>query len=156
MLTSTVCVALSGAGLAAALLTAYRRRLLLATRIAAFALVPVGLAMAGLTDLGKDVGVAVGRWSTGLVLKPTVWAGFGILGLAVLLFLVARIAKRRSGPATGQGGSRAEAAAVAPRASAPELGSAGRPAAGADKGRSGAAGLEDFQDIEDILKKHGI
>ncbi len=40
MLTSTVCAAVSAAGLGIAALTAYRKRFLAATRIAAFSLVP--------------------------------------------------------------------------------------------------------------------
>ncbi|WP_030616140.1 hypothetical protein [Streptomyces sclerotialus] len=147
MLTSTVCAVLSVAGLGVAALTAFRRRFLAATRIAAFALIPAGLVMTGVID-----------WITGLVLEPTVWAGFGLLALSVLLFLVSRFAERRSGrrkerraAAAQQGG------AVAPGASAPSLGAgrapARRPAAGPAR-QSG--GDEDFSDIEAILKKHGI
>ncbi|POX37923.1 hypothetical protein C3486_25855 [Streptomyces sp. Ru73] len=148
MLTSTVCAALTVAGLGIAALTAFRRRFLAATRIAAFALIPVGLDLTGILD-----------WITGLVLKPAVWAGFGLLALSALLFLVSRFAERRSvrrrerrAAAAGQ-----QAGAVAPGASAPSLG------AGRDTGRRPAAkpagqagGEDDFSDIEAILKKHGI
>ncbi|MFF9479118.1 hypothetical protein [Streptomyces sp. NPDC014733] len=150
MLTSTVCAAVSAAGLAVAALTAYRKRFLAATRIAAFALIPIGLAMTGIID-----------WITGLVLKPTVWAGFGLLALSAVLFMIGRAVERRRG---GVGSRRerraatsARGAAVAPGASAPSLG-AGRTAsgsAGAAKGKA-AAPEDDFSDIEAILKKHGI
>ncbi|MEV4443637.1 hypothetical protein AB0K09_32530, partial [Streptomyces sp. NPDC049577] len=96
MLTSTVCAAVSAAGLGVALLTAYRRRFLAAARIAAYALVPIGLVMTGIID-----------WITGLVLKPTVWAGFGLLALSALLFTVTRAVERR------RGGTRAERRAAA-------------------------------------------
>ncbi|MGO4753376.1 hypothetical protein AB4212_33010 [Streptomyces sp. 2MCAF27] len=54
MLTDTVCAAASAAGLAVAFVTAYRKRFLAATRIAAYALLPVGLAMTGDTGRGQE------------------------------------------------------------------------------------------------------
>ncbi|MEU3355570.1 hypothetical protein [Streptomyces sp. NPDC037389] len=147
MLTSTVCAAVSAAGLGIALVTAYRKRFRAAIRLAAWSLIPVGLVMTGVVD-----------WLTGLVLKPTVWAGFGVLALSALLFLAGRAADRRADRRAGRrGGGRKERKAtagapgrdvVAPAASAPSLGSArrGKP----------ASGDEDFSDIEAILKKHGI
>ena len=42
MLAETVCSAVSAAGLGIAAITAYRKRFLAATRIAAYSLVPVG------------------------------------------------------------------------------------------------------------------
>ncbi|MEU1806464.1 hypothetical protein [Streptomyces sp. NPDC019937] len=171
MLTDTICAALSAAGLGIAGLTAYRKRFRAAVRIAAYALLPVGLAMTGILD-----------WLSGLVFNPTVWAGFGVLGLSWLLFMVSRAAERRSG------GTREErrAAAAAERGGTPVPGSPdlalgpGRGATGAKaagkrkptagsagsgpgasgasggSGSSGSSGPEDFSDIEAILKKHGI
>ncbi|OEV10652.1 hypothetical protein AN220_31070, partial [Streptomyces nanshensis] len=92
MLTTTVCAALSAAGLAIAFLTAWRRRFAAATRLAAVALVPVGLAMSGLVGLGGKIGKAVGGWAADLVLKPTVWAGFAVLACAVVLWIIGRAA----------------------------------------------------------------
>lgn len=169
MLTETVCVALSAAGLAVALLTAWQRRFLRATRIAAVALLPVGLYLAGLITLVGRVGEAIGSWGASLVLKPTMWAGFGVLALAVVLYVVTRFAVGRAdGKAVGGGGS-ARAAAPAASASTPGAGApgAGGSATGAKasglqpKGRkkdSGAAGegLSDLGEIEEILRKHGI
>ncbi|MGW3562851.1 hypothetical protein ACWDSL_02940, partial [Streptomyces sp. NPDC000941] len=86
MLTDTVCAAASAAGLAVAFVTAYRKRFLAATRIAAYALLPVGLAMTGILD-----------WIADLVFKPSVWLGFGVLGLSWLLFMVTRAVERRGG-----------------------------------------------------------
>ncbi|WAP59339.1 hypothetical protein [Streptomyces sp. S465] len=152
MLTDTVCAALSAAGLGIAGLTAYRKRFLAATRIAAYALIPLGLALTGVLD-----------WVTNLVFQPTVWAGFGVLGLSWVLFMINRAAERRSG------GTRKErrAAAAAERtglsagASEPALGpgrgATGVKAAGRSEARGGtSSGTDDFSDIEAILKKHGI
>ncbi|MFI9722337.1 hypothetical protein ACIHFE_22175 [Streptomyces sp. NPDC052396] len=146
MLTSTVCAAVSAGGLGIALLTAYRKRFLAATRIAAYSLIPIGLVMTGIID-----------WVTGLVFKPTVWAGFGVLALSALLFMVSRTAERRGGGSRKE--RRAAAAAgrevAAPGASAPSLGPA-RPADRSKiKSKPQSAG-DDFSDIEAILKKHGI
>ena len=156
MLTTTVCVALSAAGLAVALLTAWRRRFVRAARIAAVALLPVGLAMAGLLGLAGDIGTAAADWAASLVLRPTVWAGFAVLAGAVVLWAGARVGARRRRtrgrpgddsvtPAAGGGGEGA----------APRAGSAQAPAV-RPKAESGRGGGEDFSDIEAILKKHGI
>lgn len=159
MFTNTVCAALSAAGLAIALLTAYRRRFRRATKIAALSLVPVGLAMAGLVELGGEVGQATGDWAADLVMDPSVWAGFGVLAVAVVLWVGQRLAGERS-KRKAAGGAPAVPAA-APTVSRPALGGgkAGKaggsaPATGGRK-RSGS-GDEDFSDIEAILKKHGI
>ncbi|WP_407563765.1 hypothetical protein [Streptomyces sp. 184] len=159
MFTTTVCAALSAAGLAISLLTAYRRRFRRATKIAALSLVPVGLAMAGLIELGGKVGRAIGDWAADLVLKPSVWGGFAVLAVAVLLWIVQRLVGERA--KRKEGGSAPAAPAAAPSASRPALGGgrAGKsrgaaPATGGRK-RSGS-GDEDFSDIEAILKKHGI
>ncbi|MEU7641555.1 MULTISPECIES: hypothetical protein [unclassified Streptomyces] len=150
MLTSTVCAAVSAAGLGIAALTAYRKRFLAATRIAAFALIPIGLVMTGVVD-----------WVTSIVFKPTVWAGFGVLAVSAGLFAISRLVERRRG-ISGRKERRAAAGSgapvVAPAASAPSLGpgrkapkTTAAPAPAAD-----SAPKDDFSDIEAILKKHGI
>ncbi|MBO8199860.1 hypothetical protein JW613_16390 [Streptomyces smyrnaeus] len=160
MLTTTVCAALSAAGLAVAFLTAWRRRFAAATRLAAVALVPVGLAMSGLVGLGGKIGRAFGNWAADLVLKPTVWAGFAVLACAVVLWIIGRAAAGRAASKPADRPSRA----TEPAAGTPALGSSGPPAtqrkAKPEKSRSRksepAAPGEDFSDIEAILKKHGI
>lgn len=148
MLTTTLCAALSAGGLAIAMLTAYRRRFLAAARIAAVSLVPVGLAMAGLVTLGRKVGTAVTHWAADLVFKPTVWMGFGVLGVAALLYWITRLISARLPEGTGR------VPASLPGASTPAL-PATRPAAGRRRGGSDS-GLSDFADVEEILKRRGI
>lgn len=152
MLTSTVCAAVSAAGLGIAAITAYRKRFLAATRIAAYSLIPIGLVMTGVID-----------WLAGIVFKPTVWAGFGVLALSFVLFMTTRAVERRRG--VGSRKERRAAAAdrpdaVAPAASAPSLGAGRAAAQPAAKGKGapakGGAPKDDFSDIEAILKKHGI
>ncbi|MFD7748099.1 hypothetical protein ACFV2V_25830 [Streptomyces sp. NPDC059698] len=151
MLAETICSAVSAAGLGIAAVTAYRKRFLTATRIAAYSLVPVGLVLTGVVE-----------WAAGIALKPSVWIGFGVLGLSWLLFTTTRAVERRSG-ATRAERKAARAAgrneAVAPTASAPSLGAgaATGPAAAKPRKKQGAAASDDdFGDIEAILKKHGI
>lgn len=149
MLAETVCSAVSAAGLGIAAITAYRKRFLAATRIAAYSLVPVGLVMTGVV-----------QWVSGIVFKPSVWLGFGLLGVAWLLFMTTRAIERRGGGTRKERKAAAAAAqreAVAPAASAPSLG-AGRAQAAqpVPKAKAKPAASEDFSDIEAILKKHGI
>ncbi|MFD4126894.1 hypothetical protein ACFXKK_33925 [Streptomyces globisporus] len=155
MLAETICSAVSAAGLGIAAVTAYRKRFLTATRIAAYSLVPVGLVLTGVVE-----------WVAGIAFKPSVWLGFGVLGLSWLLFMTTRAIERRSGTtrAVRKAARAAERnEAVAPGASAPSLGAGAGPAATATKPQSkpkkkqeAAAPGDDFSDIEAILKKHGI
>ncbi|GGM12456.1 hypothetical protein GCM10010129_65650 [Streptomyces fumigatiscleroticus] len=146
MIAETVCSAVSAAGLGIAAVTAYRKRFLAAARIAAYALVPLGLVMTGVVD-----------WLADTAFSPTAWAGFGVLGASWLLFASTRAVERRRG-GTRKERAQARAArrgAVAPEASAPSLG----PGAGGSRPAArpaGRSGDDDFSDIEAILKKHGI
>ncbi|MGW6467500.1 hypothetical protein [Streptomyces rubiginosohelvolus] len=155
MLAETICSAVSAAGLGIAAVTAYRKRFLTATRIAAYSLVPIGLVLTGVVE-----------WIAGIAFKPSVWLGFGVLGLSWLLFMTTRAIERRSG--TTRAERKAARAAgrnesVAPGASAPSLGAgagaaatAAKPQAKPKKKQEAAAPGDDFSDIEAILKKHGI
>ncbi|WP_329103929.1 hypothetical protein [Streptomyces sp. NBC_01439] len=143
MLAETICSAVSVAGLGIAAVTAYRKRFLSAARITAYALVPVALVMTGFVE-----------WVSGMVFNPTVWAGFGLLGVSWLLFMTTRAVERRGLTASeepGAPGKPKKKVKGSPAASAPSLG-AGR--AGAQP--QSAAPADDFSDIEAILKKHGI
>ncbi|MGW2819150.1 hypothetical protein [Streptomyces sp. NPDC001415] len=148
MLAETVCSAVSAAGLGIAAVTAYRKRFLAATRIAAYSLVPVGLVMTGVV-----------QWVSGIVFKPSVWLGFGLLGVAWLLFMTTRAIERRGGGTRKErkAAAAAQRDAVAPAASAPSLGAGRTPTAQpVPKAQAKPAASEDFSDIEAILKKHGI
>ncbi|MEU8522070.1 hypothetical protein [Streptomyces sp. NBC_01216] len=140
MLAETICSAASAAGLGIAAITAYRKRFLAAARITAYALVPLGLVLTGAVE-----------WAFDTVFSPTAWLGFGLLGVAWMLFLSTRAVERRRGgrKAADQG---AGPEAVAPAASAPSLGQGQHGAAPKPKD----APADDFSDIEAILKKHGI
>ncbi|MFD5870790.1 hypothetical protein [Streptomyces sp. NPDC060322] len=154
MLAETICSAVSAAGLGIAAITAYRKRFLTATRIAAYALVPVGLVMTGVVE-----------WVSDIAFKPSVWLGFGLLAVAWLLFMTTRAVERRSGTTRKERRAARAAergAAVAPAASSPSLTSGAGATAPRAQGGSGkkprqaAEPGDDFSDIEAILKKHGL
>ncbi|GAA2501131.1 hypothetical protein [Streptomyces gobitricini] len=143
MLAETVCSAVSAAGLGIAAIAAYRKRFLAAVRIAAYALVPIGLVMTGAVE-----------WLARTAFSPVAWAGFGVLGVSWLLFMTTRaVERRRGGTARAEReeskgtGRREPRGAVGPAASGPSLGAGDR---------STAKPADDFSDIEAILKKHGI
>ncbi|QWB26772.1 MULTISPECIES: hypothetical protein [Streptomyces] len=149
MIAETVCSAVSAAGLGIAAITAYRKRFLAAARIAAYSLVPIGLVMTGVVE-----------WLADTAFSPTAWAGFGVLGLAWVLFATTRVVERRRGGTRKErkaARASAQPEAVAPAASAPSLGQGGqgsRPAS--SRPAAASRGEDDFSDIEAILKKHGI
>jgi hypothetical protein len=157
MLTAAVCTALTGAGLALSLLTAWRRRFLPATRLAAWSLLPVGLWLTGLLPLAQKIGRAAARWGADLVFKPSVWTGIGVLALSALLFVIARLAGRRTprgrGRVTGRDGG---VPAVAPTASTGALDAPRAQRQPAKKNAAADDGLSDFQEIEEILRRRGI
>lgn len=137
MLTGTVCTLISAAGLGLAFLVARRRRYAAALRVAAVALLPVGLAMTGVV-----------RFVLNMTFNPVAWAGFGVLGLSVLLMLAARLPERR-----GRREGSAAATAEATRGGGRALPAGGRRAGGSTGDGGGA---DDFSEIEAILRKHGI
>ncbi|MFI6349654.1 hypothetical protein [Streptomyces sp. NPDC050560] len=155
MLAETVCAAVSAAGLGIAAVTAYRKRFFAATRIAAYALVPVGLVMTGVV-----------QWIADKAFSFEAWAGFGVLGVAWLLFMATRFYERRHGGSRKERRAAAKAAkreAVAPDAGTPAAPPALSPSRQAPRSESkkrepqtAASSGEDFSDIEAILKKHGI
>ncbi|WP_137990482.1 hypothetical protein [Streptomyces vilmorinianum] len=142
MLAETIFSAVSAAGLGIAAITAYRKRFLAATRIAAYSLVPLGLVMTGAVE-----------WAFDTAFSPTAWAGFGVLGVAWLLFMSARAVERRRGGREEKTLTGDAPDAVAPGASAPSLGRGER---GTTPKPQATAASDDFSDIEAILKKHGI
>ena len=144
MIAETVCSAVAAGGLAIAALTAYRKRFLAAARVAGYALVPLGLAMTGIIG-----------WLADTALSPTAWAGFGVLGVAWLLFTSTRVVERRRSGSRKEARAAARRDTVAPSASPPSLGEGARPSAGPAPASAPRA-EEDFSDIEAILKKHGI
>ena len=110
-------------------------------RMAALALVPLGLDLAGFVRLGRKVGDAVGHWAVNLVFNPLVWIGIVMLGLAALMWVVAGLSADIEAPEPEpERLGRKQRRAVA-----------GRPAA-----KAGASSYDEDPEIEAILRRHGV
>lgn len=106
--------------------------------------------LTGLLRAGGRIVDAIADWAARLVFSPTVWIGFGIAALAVVLIFVARVLPTKEKPSRA---ARKGAAGAAP------AGSAGPASVGAPKTAKGPViddDDEDMADVNDILKKYGI
>ena len=163
-------------GLVLSYLTYRRRGLRPALMGTAWSLLPIAAYLTGEIEMLWKVGAAIGQFGTGFVFSPAKWAGIGVTGLAVALFLAAggrqrrkaaREARRaakadRARERAAAEGRPADAGLAAPdrtKALATTRG-ADRPAVPADRpaGRSSRRppADDDMKDIEDILRKRGI
>ena len=151
-----------------------------ALRVVAVSLLPIAAYLTGAIEMLWKIGAAIGQFGTGFVFSPAKWAGIGITGLAIALFLAAggrerrRVAReaRRAARAEGRTatGGRADRAglaepdktrSLATRATRPgkdpvpaERAPAATPAKSSRKATSPID--DDLKDIEDILRKRGI
>ncbi len=128
-------------GLVASLLLWRRRGPASGIRAAAWALLPLAAAMTGTLRLGWEIAEAVVDWAVRLVFSPVVWLGIVLAGISVVLFVVSGYLRRRAAPEA----DRAEA-------------SGRNPALPKDRSAQGApaVGDDDMDDIEAILRRHGI
>lgn len=109
-------------------------------RGAAWTILPVAAWLTGVLELVFDVGDSVGRWALHLVFSPVVWLGIVLAGVSAVLFGASALLSSR-------GGDRAEAAPPA---------ALERPTRAAKRAKGAPAIDEDLDDIEAILRKHGI
>lgn len=112
-------------------------------RMLAVSLLPAAAYLTGTLRLLWEIGDAVVRWATRLVLSPSVWVGIVLAGVSVLILVVAGALSRRG---VGTKPGTRPAAKEAP----PAVGS-GRAAASPSPARD-----DDLDEIEAILKRHGI
>jgi hypothetical protein len=120
---------------------AYRRRGLTAgLRGLAWTLIPIAAWLTGTLKLFVSILNAVINWATRLVFSPTVWLGIIVAGVAAALWVISGVLRARGI------GVRGRARDVGPK----QVASGGRtqPAR--------ASGDDDMDEIEAILKKHGI
>jgi hypothetical protein len=138
---------------------AYRRRGPAAgLRGLAWTLVPVAAWLTGTLKLAADILNDVLDWGGRLVWSPSVWIGIIVAGVAVLLFLVSGVLRAR-GIGTRERTARSKRAEEVPAAGPSAAGPlpSGRGKQPAPR-RSGAKkdDLDDMDEIEAILKRHGI
>lgn len=151
-----LCGGLTAAGLVLSWLTARRRGVAAGLRGAAWSLLPLAAYLTGAIRMLWRIGTAIGAFATSFVFNPLVWSGVVVTGLAAVLFVVSgamrgRRARKQApaepGAVTGQQPGRALS-----------QGKQSQPAArGKGKGKGkGATPDEDFGEVADILRKHGI
>jgi hypothetical protein len=117
---------------------AWRRRgLAAALRGLGWSVLPIAAWLTGTLHLVANLAGDVASWAVGLVLSPVVWLGIVLAGLAVVLFGVSGAMRAR-----GIGTRERKREQLTPQRRAAR--------AGQD------TGLDGMDDIEAILKKHGI
>lgn len=126
---------------------AYRRRgLASAIHGAGWTLLPIAAWLTGTLRLAVEVLNDVGDWATRLVFSPTVWLGIVLAGVAVVLIGGGGAASRRiRGHRRSE--RRATAAATATDDTPPRV---------ERRGSRKDAPAGEFDEIEAILRKHGI
>lgn len=112
-------------------------------RAVGWSLLPLAAGLTGTLRLIGEIGDSIGSWATRLVFSPVVWLGIMVAGVAAVLLGVSG-AMRRHGLGTG---ARTTEPDALPRKS--------RAAVKAPK-KSLPGPTDDSDDIEAILKKHGI
>ena len=167
-------------GLVLSYLTYKRRGLRPALLVVSFSLLPVAAYLTGAIQMLWKVGAAIGQFATAFVFSPEKWAGIGVTGLAVALFLAAGGRQRRKASREARKAARAQertaaggredraglgapdpTRALATRAPRPGKEPVpvdrGQAATSAKPGRQAAPSVDDdMKDIEDILRKRGI
>ncbi len=146
-------VTLSVVGLVLSALLWKRRGAAAGLRAVAWSLLPAALGLTGTLRLVWQVGDLVVTWATRLVFSPVVWAGLVLAGVSVVLFGVSAAMRARGvgGSAEGAGSRKA----VGPSGGT-EPGQPGLPAKRSSRKAEPAVQDDDMDDIEAILRKHGI
>ncbi len=166
-----LCAGLTGVGLVLSYLVLRRRGVGSGLRGAAWSLLPLAAYLTGSVEMLFKIGVAIGDFASGFVFSTKVWSGIAVTGVAALLFVVSGPLRRRR----VRGGERKQGVTAASSAQqplpaatgaqlatrpAPTAAQPARPApqpAKARKGKKADAGDDDeFGDVADILRRHGI
>jgi hypothetical protein len=133
-------------GLGASAFVWMRRGPVSGLRAVAWSLLPLAAGLTGTLRLAWDIIDSIGTWGARLVFSPVVWLGIVVAGVSLVLFVVTGVVRRRQGPratkAVAGDGRKAVTSGKTPKAAK------GQPQA--------TPGLEGMEDIEAILRKHGI
>jgi hypothetical protein len=151
-----LCGGLTAVGLIGSWFTWRRRGPRAAARVLAWALLPIALYLVGILQVLWRFGVAIGDFFSGLAFSPKVYAGLIIAGISVLLFFVTGGLRRRS--MKQQKGEKKQDTDTGPGQLMPSTATTARtqPAPAPAKRKKSAAPDEDFDEVADILKRHGI
>jgi hypothetical protein len=150
------CAGLTLLGLIASWAAWRRRGLAAGTRGVAWSLLPVSLYLTGLLELLWDIARSATTWVTHLIFSPTVWSGVALFGVSVVLYVFSGLARSRRDEKAGR------PAAKPVSGTGRELTASGPAPASAKPGKASKSGKDskqessEFDEIEDILKRHGI
>jgi len=156
-----LCAGLTGLGLVGSWVALRRRGAGAGLRGVAWSLLPLAAYLTGAVEMLWRIGTAIADWVGGFVFSPRVWSGVIVTLLAVLLFMVSGVLRRRS-----SGRSRTQVDGAGRRAVGPVKATGQQPAAQpgelerAQAGRAAAKGKADaddeFAEVEEILRRRGI
>lgn len=116
-------------------------------RALGFTLLPAAAWLTGTLEMLTEIAGSVTDWATGLAFNPMTWAGIGLAGLAVVLWVVSGYLRDR---AIGRG--QAAPAGEVPAGRRTEL----PPASGRSAKKSEQPVDDELAEIEALLKKRGI
>jgi hypothetical protein len=166
-----LCGGLTGVGLVLSYLVMRRRGAGSGLRGAAWSLLPLAAYLTGAVEMLWKIGVAIGDFASGFVLSTRVWSGIAVTGVAALLFIVSGGLRRRrvkggrgkQGVTPADGTPQSLPAATGGQLATRSAQTAAQPATAtpqpvkARKGKKADAGDDDeFGDVADILRRHGI
>ncbi len=111
----------------------------------AWSLLPLAAGLTGTLKLVWQIGEDIAHWAVRVVFSPVVWAGIVLAGISLMLFALTAAMKAR-------GAGKAAAAEPGTPSALP-----GQRTQGRAQGRAEPAVQDkDMDDIEAILRKHGI
>ena len=120
-------------------------------RALGFTLLPAAAWLTGTLEMVVEIAGSVTDWATGLVFDLFTWAGVGLAGLAVVLWVISgfirdrQLARGRAVGARGAARKKEREPGALPASSGAAPGTSGRPIID-----------DDLADIEAMLKKRGI
>ena len=155
-------ITLSILGMVISFLLWKRRGAAAGLRGVAWSLLPAAAGLTGTLRLLWEIGDSIVNWAVRLVFSPAVWAGIVLAGVSVMLFAVSAAMRSRGAGSSGErsatSGAKSDRRTGASALPAERSSEAAKPG-GKPAGKRGAradADDDDMDDIEAILRKHGI
>jgi len=157
-----ICGGLTAVGLVLSYFRWHRRGARSGIRLAAWSLLPLAAYLTGTVTLITRISSAVARFAGSFVFSPRTWSGVVLAGVAAAALVasggIPLPGRRKARKAALQAGSPGSDSAAGGRKRA-ELGAGtgtGKPGKAPAKRGEPAAADDDFKDVEDILRRHGI
>ena len=154
-----LCGGLTAIGLIGSWIAYRRRGVRAAMRGVAWSLLPIALYLVGILQVLWRFGVAIGDFFSGLAFSPKVWSGIIIACLSVLMFVVTgglRSRDRRKQADEKKQDADAGPGQLMASSSTASSGRTQPAAVPAKRKGSKPAADEDFDEVAQILKRHGI